>query len=428
MVKEAVQALGSPTTNVAVRDWILSRYPGTNTNTIQCQTIVCTVNHASRIHYPENKKPRPATGQYDFLFRPDRGKLEWYDPVRHGPWQIAETDAGLLKVVPGSSPIDDAAADDACEDRGFAAEAHLRDYLALHLADIEPGLQLYTEDDGTDGIEYITDVGRIDILAVDTQGRFVVIELKVGQTPDTVCGQLMRYMGWVKRHLALGKDVRGIIIGQTIPDRIRYATADLPNAQLREYELSLQLRHVPHLDNGMRVTPPLHTSVDPNTTLQCQSEPPVNDQHASNRPKATSWQWLDPALTPPTDDPLAEARWLLDGMHLFANAELTFSCPRKDAFARGRYDPTSRRLLVLKGSTVAKEVVTAMPNEYRKLRQDLIDDGTIAIRDDGQLVFTRHKIFTSPSTAACIIEGGSRSGPERWKYADGRPLKEADDR
>ena len=245
MVKEAVEALGSPTTNVAVRDWILKKYPGTNQSTIQCQTIVCTVNHSSRIHYPENKKPRTATGPYDFLFRPDRGKLEWYDPAKHGQWQIIENSAGLPQVAPGA-PGDEIAPPDS-EHQGFAAEAHLRDYLALHLADIEPGLQLFFQDD-TDGIEFVTEVGRIDILAIDTHGTMVIIELKVDQTPDTVCGQLMRYMGWVKRHLAHGKPVRGIIISQSITDKIRYATADLPNVELREYELSLKLSTVPRLD------------------------------------------------------------------------------------------------------------------------------------------------------------------------------------
>ncbi len=84
MIREAVDALGGSTTNVAVRDWILERYPGTNTSTIQAQIIVCTVNHASRVHYPENQKPRRAESQYDFLFRPERGRLELYDPARHG--------------------------------------------------------------------------------------------------------------------------------------------------------------------------------------------------------------------------------------------------------------------------------------------------------------------------------------------------------
>lgn len=70
MVKEAVESLGGKTSNIAVRDWILKKYPGVNPPTISCQIVVCTVNHASRIHYPENQKPRLANGQYDLLFRP----------------------------------------------------------------------------------------------------------------------------------------------------------------------------------------------------------------------------------------------------------------------------------------------------------------------------------------------------------------------
>lgn len=48
MVKEAVEAIGGTTTKIAVRDWILKKYPGTNPTTIGCHIIVSTVNHASR--------------------------------------------------------------------------------------------------------------------------------------------------------------------------------------------------------------------------------------------------------------------------------------------------------------------------------------------------------------------------------------------
>ena len=78
MMRQAVEALGSPTTNVAVRDWIEERYPGTNRGTIQAQRIVCTVNQPSRVHYPENRRPRLCDDtRYDFLFCSERGKLEW---------------------------------------------------------------------------------------------------------------------------------------------------------------------------------------------------------------------------------------------------------------------------------------------------------------------------------------------------------------
>jgi hypothetical protein len=249
MVREAVKALGGSTTNKAVRDWILAKYPGTNPTTIGCQIIVCTVNHASRIHYPENKKPRLANTQYDFLFRPEKGRLDWYYPTKHGQWAIVERDDGTLGVALADDGPEAGTGDDPSDTGGhaFAAEAHLRDYLAQHLSDIESGLQLYVEEEGIDGIEYVTDIGRIDILAVDKDGQFVVIELKVGRGPDAVCGQLMRYVGWVKIHLAHGKPVRGIIIAQTISKKIQYALLDVPNVELREYELALALHLVPPL-------------------------------------------------------------------------------------------------------------------------------------------------------------------------------------
>jgi hypothetical protein len=166
MIREAAAALGGSTTNVSVRDWILEHYPGTNMSTIQAQTIVRTVNHASRIHYPENQKPRRADSQYDFLFRRERGQLELYDPARHGVWEIVEGADGRLLVAQAEEVLDTA---DEEAGEAFAAEAHLRDYLVKHLDVIEPGLELVVDDETTVGVEYPTDLGRIDILAVDTR-------------------------------------------------------------------------------------------------------------------------------------------------------------------------------------------------------------------------------------------------------------------
>ena len=246
MVKEAVEALGGKTTNVAMRDWILQKYPGTNKSTINCKTIVATVNHPSRIHYQRNQKPRIADGDYDFLFRPGKGEIELYDPARHGIWEIAEQEDGTM-VVQQTGAADEMS--DPKEAGGtFAAEAHLRDYLAKNLEVIEDGLQLFVDDNGSVGVEYRTEVGIIDLLAVDKNDGLLVIELKVAKGPEAACGQVMRYVGWVKRHLAEGKPVRGLIIARHISDRIRYAIADLPNITAREYELNITLKDVPDID------------------------------------------------------------------------------------------------------------------------------------------------------------------------------------
>jgi hypothetical protein len=243
MVRQAVNDLGGETTNVAVRDWILQRYPDTNLNTIQCQIIICTVNHPSRIHYPENTKPRAANTKYDFLYRSGRGLLELFNPEKHGEWEIYEQENGKL----GVRKIDEEVQmleEEAQERTGFAAEYHLRDYLAQHLDVIESGLELYVDDQGKDGVEYRTEVGNIDILAVDKNGGFVVIELKVSRGPDSVAGQILRYKNWIKVNIAGGRPTRGIIIAQHVSDKIRYAIASDPEVTAKEYDITLSLRDV----------------------------------------------------------------------------------------------------------------------------------------------------------------------------------------
>jgi myo-inositol-hexaphosphate 3-phosphohydrolase len=66
------------------------------------------------------------------------------------------------------------------EEKEFAYENDLRNYLVKNLAVIEKGLKLY-EADGISGEEFFIPgtSRRIDILAVDKQNKFVVIELKV---------------------------------------------------------------------------------------------------------------------------------------------------------------------------------------------------------------------------------------------------------
>lgn len=71
------------------------------------------------------------------------------------------------------------------------------------------------------GRQYETTVGPIDILSRDKKtGEYVVIELKKGRSADKVFGQLSRYMGWVKKNLAKGASVRGIIVGSSIDDKL----------------------------------------------------------------------------------------------------------------------------------------------------------------------------------------------------------------
>ena len=125
-------------------------------------------------------------------------------------------------------------------------ESMLEDFIANNLTALEPGLQLFKDEDGIPGRQYPTEVGTIDLLCVDSNNNLVVIELKRGRESDKVVGQISRYMGWVKAKLAKhSRDVRGIIVVHKPTEkysqdsRLEYATLANPKTELRYYEISL---------------------------------------------------------------------------------------------------------------------------------------------------------------------------------------------
>ena len=105
LIKHAIAELGGSATNAQIRDAILARYPDVNPGTINMQINICTVNSPSRVHLPENSKPRIATDpRYDFLFRVSHGHVVSYDPKQHGAWAIVKDNDGHLKVSLSDKP------------------------------------------------------------------------------------------------------------------------------------------------------------------------------------------------------------------------------------------------------------------------------------------------------------------------------------
>ena len=134
--------------------------------------------------------------------------------------------------------------EEANESRSFAGENELRDFLTKNLDCIEKGLRLY-EGDGRLGAEFTIDEGRgrIDLLAVDAAGNYVVIELKVGRGPYKTMGQLLYYMGWVDEHLAQ-KPCRGFIIAKDISDELILAVKRVAGVSLCRYNLSVTIEPI----------------------------------------------------------------------------------------------------------------------------------------------------------------------------------------
>jgi RecB family endonuclease NucS len=109
---------------------------------------------------------------------------------------------------------------------------------------LEPGLQAMADDAGREvGARFATDVGTIDLLATDDQGAYVVVTVPEQGDDDTLIPEMLRRVGWVRKHLVKsGEDVRGIIVIAELDDEIAYAAAAVSDTiRFKSYALSLKL-------------------------------------------------------------------------------------------------------------------------------------------------------------------------------------------
>lgn len=189
----------------------------------------------------------------------EKGLLEaFYDEV----WPSGKTEKGrertlfledLLRSFIEEGPNSDTAieeeddAENSLSGGGeFAYENDLQNYLLRNLHHIEKGLILYkTEQDNEAGREFrIPETSRrIDILAVDKDKTFVVIELKVSRGYDRVIGQTLYYQSEIKSFFNKEK-VRAIIVAREITPELRKASQSLQDVELFEYQISFTLEKV----------------------------------------------------------------------------------------------------------------------------------------------------------------------------------------
>lgn len=216
--------------------WFKQHYPNVKEGTVLAHLIRLSTNVQTRHQYSAKQD-----GSDDLLFKVDSSHFRLYEPGKD-PAPVPPPSAAPLSDEPSGAEEDQ---DPIAGSSEFAYEHDLRDYLARNLHLVQPGLKLY-EEDGITGVEFPVGGRFIDILAVDSTGNYVVIELKVSKGYDRTVGQLLRYIGWIKKHHAeTGKAVRGAIVAKTITDDLRLACADLPQLALYEYSLSVSLKAVP---------------------------------------------------------------------------------------------------------------------------------------------------------------------------------------
>jgi len=230
MVKEIALKKGDRISRDQVISWFREKYPKIKQGTITAHLIRMSTNANSRHYY--NAKP----GEDDLFYQIDGSSFRLFD---------VENDPPPLQDKGGV--VDEIETEELGQNEGkteFAYEKDLQNFLSRNLNLIEPGLQLF-ENEGITGIEYPAGGRNIDILALDKNDNYVVIELKVSRGYDRVVGQLLRYVSWIKKHQAEpSQSVRGIIIAREISDDLSLACEGLATVELFEYQLSITLNKV----------------------------------------------------------------------------------------------------------------------------------------------------------------------------------------
>lgn len=109
MIKQAVDNLKGQMAYSDIKKYIKDKWGEVNSGTITDQIIIMTVNHNSRIHWPENRKPRLTNSNsvYDLLYTTGRGQVVKYDLTKHGIWEIYKSgnDKYGIKKIEGETIV-----------------------------------------------------------------------------------------------------------------------------------------------------------------------------------------------------------------------------------------------------------------------------------------------------------------------------------
>jgi endonuclease len=240
LLRDAAKELPSPTTTNDIISWFAHKYPLVKRTTVAAHITGLTANDRNRHHY--------SVSRYDPIFtRTSGGSLGLYDADIHLEDEETIIDDDAIDDL--RDPEDEPAVNSAAAE--FVLEAHLEEFLLGNWTAVNWGrpLHIWQSADGTSGHQLSTPVGRLDLLCIDTTTNdLVVVELKRGHSADRVVGQVARYMGWVRTHLAAaGQGVEGIVVAREHDDRLRYAAAALPGLTIFNYTVTFELQPVPEL-------------------------------------------------------------------------------------------------------------------------------------------------------------------------------------
>jgi len=173
----------------------------------------------------------------------------WY--IGSGQDDVAEMQEPVAPMVDPLSVVN------APKASRFSLERHLHDYMFDNWSSLKIALdwEIYARDGEPDvGYEFRTPIGRIDLLARHKrEPRWLVIELKREKSSDAVVGQILRYMGWVQRHLCdVGETVEGLVVATEGDAQLHYALDVVERVSFKSYQVEFHLEDGPPFEQFAR--------------------------------------------------------------------------------------------------------------------------------------------------------------------------------
>jgi hypothetical protein len=199
---------------------------------------------------PQIRRGRHNTVRKGYMVSLLQGKRLWEEfvqdhwPTGKTPWGEKRTKHYLhWKSINDGTTLGDPE-DGAEAEFPETPERDIEQALVLQLDTL--GLHLFVDQEGRKGQQYPAgDYGRIDLLANDPNGDFVVIELKREALRPTI-GQLAGYLAYVRKHLAkaAGRSAVGWIFARpssSLDDQLLEEAAEAVGIKVKWYRLRLEL-------------------------------------------------------------------------------------------------------------------------------------------------------------------------------------------
>ena len=122
----------------------------------------------------------------------------------------------------------------------FSYERDLKNSMVSQIAELFPEYKIFGNQN--EGVEYLIEGKRIDILLEKADGELLAVELKSGVANFKVFGQLSMYLGLLMDRFP-NKQIKGCIVAGEIDLTLKSATKTTNLISLKTYRMKLELQN-----------------------------------------------------------------------------------------------------------------------------------------------------------------------------------------